>query len=78
VPIFRFFGATDCFVEICPTTGRFGTPIPNSGCWSSQVYHRLEMLAQNLTLGVGSNQAIEQPPLVGANFVPQIRLPNLR
>jgi hypothetical protein len=28
------------------------------------------MLAPNLTLGVGSNQATEQPPLDGENFVP--------
>jgi hypothetical protein len=28
------------------------------------------MLAPNLTFGIGSNQATVQPPVVGANYVP--------
>ena len=33
-PMFRFFVSTDCFVETCLVTDRFGASIPNSGCWS--------------------------------------------
>jgi len=32
--MFRFFVSTDCFVETCLVTDRFGASIPNSGCWS--------------------------------------------
>jgi hypothetical protein len=31
VHMFRFFVATDCFVETCLATDRFGALIPNSG-----------------------------------------------
>lgn len=39
--------------------------------WSSRVSCYLKVLVRNLTLDVGSNQATEQPPFVGANFVPK-------
>jgi hypothetical protein len=39
--------------------------------WSSRVSWHLKVLVRNLTLDVGSNQATEQPPFVGANFVPK-------
>jgi hypothetical protein len=38
-------------------TDRFGALIPNNGCWSSSASGNLEVLAQNLTFGVSSNQA---------------------
>jgi hypothetical protein len=44
VPIFRVFVATDCFVETCLATGRFGAPIPNSGSWSMAAFHIDELL----------------------------------
>jgi hypothetical protein len=62
--------ATDRFVVVDWPNGFFGALVPNNGSWSSQVCHSLEMLAPNLTLGVGSNKVTEKPPLVGANFVP--------
>ena len=34
--MFRFLVATDCFVETCLVTDRFGGLIPNSGWWSSR------------------------------------------
>lgn len=47
--MFRFLVATDCFVETCLVTDRFGGLIPNSGWWSSRDRRLCELGSRKLT-----------------------------
>jgi hypothetical protein len=49
--MFPFFVSTDCFVETCLATDRFGASIPNSGCWSTAGIRFDEMFATLLPVG---------------------------
>jgi hypothetical protein len=70
VPLFRFFVATDRFVETWLATDRFRASIPKSGSWSARASGHPEVLAPNLTMSIGSNQTTVQLPLVGVNKCP--------
>ena len=64
-PMFRFFVSTDCFVETCLVTDRFGASIPNSGCWPNTAARLRDVVTGKLTVALfQSMPGLEEPDRV--------------